>query len=178
MEEVEKKEDNVDFVSIQSILANLKSQINDLQDQLQILEKKERQTPVVQAPAVLAPAAQTPAVQAPQAPAVQAPAAQAPAALTQAPPSKTKKAVSGFDTPEKITDELALFIGLQGGQEISRTVANQHILNYIKRNNLQDKTNPKRILPDEKLIHLLRLQEVKEELTYFNIHKYIMACKL
>ena len=163
MEEVEKKEDNVDFVSIQSILANLKSQINDLQDQLQILEKKERQAP--QAPAVQASAA--------QAPAAQAPAVLAPAALTQAPPSKTKKAVSGFDTPEKITDELALFIGLQCGQEISRTVANQHILNYIKRNNLQDKTNPKRILPDEKLIHLLRLQEVKEELTYFNIHKYI-----
>ena len=162
MEEVEKKEDNVDFVSIQSILANLKSQINDLQDQLQILEKKERQTP--QAPAVQAPAVQAPAVQAPQAPAAQAP---------QAPPSKTKKAVSGFDTPEKITDELAIFLGLQCGQEISRTVANQHILNYIKRNNLQDKTNPKRILPDEKLIHLLRLQEVKEELTYFNIHKYI-----
>ena len=153
MEEVEKKEDNVDFVSIQSILANLKSQINDLQDQLQILEKKERQAP--QAPAVQASAV------------VLAPA--------QAPPSKTKKAVSGFDTPEKITDELALFIGLQCGQEISRTVANQHILNYIKRNNLQDKTNPKRILPDEKLIHLLRLQEVKEELTYFNIHKYIHA---
>ena len=166
MEEVEKKEDNVDFVSIQSILANLKSQINDLQDQLQILEKKERQAPAVQTP-------QAPAVQTPQAPAVQAPAAQAPAALTQAPPSKTKKAVSGFDTPEKITDELALFLGLQGGQEISRTVANQHILNYIKRNNLQDKTNPKRILPDEKLIHLLRLQEVNEDLTYFNIHKYI-----
>jgi chromatin remodeling complex protein RSC6 len=123
-----------------------------------------------------------PAVQVPAEPAVPEPAVPEPAvpepavpvpAPAPAPASKAKKTASSFDTPEKISEEFAIFIGLQGGKEISRTAANKHILNYIKRHNLQDKTNPKRILPDEKLTHLLRLQEVKEHLTYFNIHKYI-----
>ena len=151
---------------------NLKKQIIEMQQQLE-------SEPVPVEPAAPAePAAPEPAVQVPAEPAVQVQVPAEPAVQVQVPvpaaqASKTKKAASSFDTPEKISEEFALFIGLQGGKEISRTAANKHILNYIKRNNLQDKTNPKRILPDEKLTKLLRLQEVKEELTYFNIHKYI-----
>ena len=143
---------------------NLKKQIIEMQQQLE-------SEPVPVEPAAPEPAAPEPAAPEPAAP---EPAVQVQVQVpVPVPASKTKKAASSFDTPEKISEEFALFIGLQGGKEISRTAANKHILNYIKRNNLQDKTNPKRILPDEKLTKLLLLQEVKEELTYFNIHKYI-----
>ena len=48
------------------------------------------------------------------------------------------------------------------------------VINYIKKNKLQDKTDLKKIIPDEKITKLFNLENnMQSNLTYFNIHRYI-----
>ena len=86
--------------------------------------------------------------------------------------NKGNKKPSGFAKPTKVTKELCEFMNKQEGSEIARTEVTSTLSNYIKLNNLQNKTNKKIILPDEKLKHLLGIND-EEELTYFNIQKYM-----
>ena len=58
------------------------------------------------------------------------------------------------------------------GSEIARTEVTRALISYIETNHLQNETNKKLILPDEKLKGLLGLEE-KDELTYFNLQKYM-----
>lgn len=58
------------------------------------------------------------------------------------------------------------------GSEIARTEVTRALISYIETNNLKNETNKKLILPDEKLKGLLGLEE-KDELTYFNLQKYM-----
>ena len=85
---------------------------------------------------------------------------------------KAKKAPSGFAKPSKITKELCEFMNKDEGTEIARTEVTRALVAYIKTNNLENKTNSKFITPDDKLKFLLGLEE-GQELTYFNIQKYM-----
>ena len=79
---------------------------------------------------------------------------------------------SGFAKPTKVTKELCEFMNKKEGSEIARTEVTSTLSSYIKKNNLQNKNNKKIILPDDKLKDLLGIND-EEELTYFNIQKYM-----
>jgi len=80
---------------------------------------------------------------------------------------------SGFVKPTRISDELARFLGKTTGTEMARTEVSKEINRYIKANNLQLQTNRRIITPDNKLSALLNLKEGDEQLTYFNLQKYM-----
>ena len=79
---------------------------------------------------------------------------------------------SGFVKPTLISDELASFLGKTKGTEMARTEVTREINAYIRANQLQDKTNGRRINADSKLSSLLKLAS-GEELTYFNLQRYM-----
>ena len=90
--------------------------------------------------------------------------------------SKTKRAPSGFAKPTKVTKELCDFMNKPEGSEIARTEVTKALVSYIKSNNLIElgETTKNKIVPDEKLKNLLGIQyEEVNELTYFNIQKYM-----
>jgi chromatin remodeling complex protein RSC6 len=86
--------------------------------------------------------------------------------------TKSKRAPSGFAKPTKVTKELCEFMNKQEGTQIARTEVTRALISYIKANNLQNKSNKKIILPDEKLKFLLGINP-EQELTYFNLQKYM-----
>ena len=86
--------------------------------------------------------------------------------------NKGNKKPSGFANPTKVTKELCEFMNKQEGTQIARTEVTRALISYIKANNLQNKSNKKIILPDEKLQYLLGINE-ELELTYFNLQKYM-----
>jgi chromatin remodeling complex protein RSC6 len=86
--------------------------------------------------------------------------------------NKGNKKPSGFANPTKVTKELCEFMNKQEGTQIARTEVTRALISYIKLNNLQNKANKKIILPDEKLQFLLGINQ-EQELTYFNLQKYM-----
>lgn len=98
--------------------------------------------------------------------------------LAQKSSKGTKKASgnkqpSGFVKPTLISDELAQFLGKTTGTEMARTEVSREINKYIKAHNLQLQTNRRIITPDTKLSTLLKLKTGDEQLTYFNLQKYM-----
>jgi chromatin remodeling complex protein RSC6 len=79
---------------------------------------------------------------------------------------------SGFVKPTKISDELARFLEKPLGTEMARTEVTKEINTYIRANGLQDKTNGRKIIPDNKLSSLLKIDK-GQELTYFNLQRYM-----
>ena len=82
---------------------------------------------------------------------------------------------SGFDLPTPITDDLCAFMNKPAGSTSTRPIATNYILNYIRQNKLQDLIDRKKIKTDERLRHLLRLNSTDEEITYFNLQKYLQV---
>jgi hypothetical protein len=85
---------------------------------------------------------------------------------------KGNRAPSGFVKPSLISDELAKFLDKPCGTEMARTDVTREINKYIRANNLQDKSNGRKINPDKPLTQLLKVSE-SVELTYFNLQKYM-----
>lgn len=79
---------------------------------------------------------------------------------------------SGFIKPTLITDELATFLGRASGTEMARTEVSKEINQYIRSKKLQDVNNGRIIRPDPALKKLLRVGD-NEELTYFNLQRYM-----
>jgi upstream activation factor subunit UAF30 len=81
---------------------------------------------------------------------------------------------SGFMRPVRISDELASFLGKATGTVMGRQVANDEIRKYVTANNLKEteKGKGRNINPDAKLSALLKLP-AEEQLTYFNLQKYM-----
>ena len=79
---------------------------------------------------------------------------------------------SGFVKPTLISNELAAFLKKPVGTEMARTEVTREINAYIRSNNLQDKSNGRKINPDKHLTKLLKLKS-DEELTYFNLQRYM-----
>jgi chromatin remodeling complex protein RSC6 len=85
---------------------------------------------------------------------------------------KGNRAPSGFVKPSLISDELAKFLDKPCGTEMARTDVTREINKYIRANNLQDKSNGRKINPDKPLTELLKVSD-SVELTYFNLQKYM-----
>jgi chromatin remodeling complex protein RSC6 len=86
--------------------------------------------------------------------------------------NKGNRLPSGFAKPSKVTKELCEFMKKSEGTEIARTEVTRALVSYIKENKLENTTNSKIISPDDKLKILLGLDDT-QELTYFNIQKYM-----
>jgi hypothetical protein len=85
---------------------------------------------------------------------------------------KGNRAPSGFVKPSLISDELAKFLDKPYGTEMARTDVTREINKYIRANNLQDKSNGRKINPDKQLTQLLKIED-SVDLTYFNLQKYM-----
>ena len=86
--------------------------------------------------------------------------------------NKGNRQPSGFAKPSKVTKELCEFMNKAEGSEIARTEVTRALVSYIKENKLENTSNSKIISPDDKLKLLLGLDD-SQELTYFNIQKYM-----
>ena len=86
--------------------------------------------------------------------------------------NKPKRKPSGFALKVNISDELKEFMGEGPDFKVARTEVTKYLINYIKENNLQNETDRRKIECDEKLKNLLKVP-LGEELTYFNIQKYM-----
>lgn len=84
----------------------------------------------------------------------------------------TNRSPSGFVKPTLISNELATFLKKPIGTEMARTEVTREINSYIRAHNLQDKNNGRKINPDSSLATLLKIGN-DEELTYFNLQKYM-----
>jgi chromatin remodeling complex protein RSC6 len=87
-------------------------------------------------------------------------------------PAVTDRIPCGFMRPQKISNELAEFLGKPVGTEMVRTDVSRLINSYIRVNNLQDPQNGRKINPDAKLRALLKIGE-NDELSYFNLQSYM-----
>lgn len=85
---------------------------------------------------------------------------------------RTNKKPSGFAKPTPVSDELCDFMKKEKGTHLARTEVTKYIIGYIESQKLQDKSNKKKINPNQSLKELLGVSE-KDELTYFNIQKFM-----
>ena len=86
---------------------------------------------------------------------------------------KVSNGLSGFEKPTLISDELAAFFGKEKDTRMARTEVSKLIHEYVKSHDLQKEGNRRVIKPDSKLQKLLGTDSSKEELTYFNLQKYL-----
>ena len=86
--------------------------------------------------------------------------------------SPPKSLLYGSNIAVLISEELAMFLDKSVGTKMSRCDVSREINKYIRENSLEDSDNRTKINHDEKLRKLLRLTN-EDELTYFNIAKYM-----
>ena len=79
---------------------------------------------------------------------------------------------SGFTKPGPVSDELRAFLKLSDDELIARTEVTKRINSYCKENGLQGKEDKRILKPDKALKNLLRLGK-NDELTFFNLQKYM-----
>ena len=79
---------------------------------------------------------------------------------------------SGFAKPSALSEEMTTFLGLDKKVEVARNEVTKMINKYIVDNNLRKEEDKRQIIPDKKLTKLLNLTG-NEELSYFNLQKYI-----
>ena len=80
---------------------------------------------------------------------------------------------SGFTCPTLISNELASFLGKPDGVEMARTEVSKELTKYINDNHLKDPANGRNILPDDKLVALLKIDKNNDKLNIFNIHRFM-----
>lgn len=82
------------------------------------------------------------------------------------------KPPSGFAKPGPISAELAKFLGLGKDELIARTEVTKRITKYCQEKDLQKAEDKRTIHADKTLRDLLRLKK-GDELTFFNLQKYM-----
>ena len=86
--------------------------------------------------------------------------------------NKGNRKPSGFAVPTAISNELCDFMKRPRGSKVARTEVTQYIIRYIKEHDLQYQLNRKIIKPNKALRSLLA-SKAKDEVTYFNIQRYM-----
>ena len=86
--------------------------------------------------------------------------------------NKGNRKPSGFAVPTPISNELCDFMKRPRGSKVARTEVTQYIIRYIKEHDLQYQQNKKIIKPNKDLRALLA-SKAKDEVTYFNIQRYM-----
>jgi chromatin remodeling complex protein RSC6 len=79
---------------------------------------------------------------------------------------------SGFSKPGPVSDELRVFLKLDKGSLVARTEVTKAINAYCKSNGLQSEKDKRILKADKVLTKLLRLKK-GDELTFFNLQKYM-----
>ena len=87
-------------------------------------------------------------------------------------PTKEKKP-HGFARPTLISDELSEFIGVEKNSMVSRISVTNYLIDYIKKNNLQNPSNKRIILPDESLTKIFGEESKQKQIDYFTMQKYM-----
>jgi len=82
------------------------------------------------------------------------------------------KSPSGFSKPGPISDELRTFLGVGKDELVARTEVTKKINTYCREKGLQDQKDRRKLLPDKILTKLLRIP-AGDELTFFNLQKYM-----
>lgn len=83
---------------------------------------------------------------------------------------------AGFSKPVKVSEQMASFIGLPSATElVSRVFVTKFLCQYIKSNDLQNPTDKRQILADQKLSTLLNYHPSSETepLTYYRMQTYM-----
>jgi chromatin remodeling complex protein RSC6 len=78
----------------------------------------------------------------------------------------------GFDIPEKINNDLCKFMNMPAESSATRNAITAFIMEYITIHKLQDMADRKRIILNEELATLFKMTSA-DQITYFNLHKYI-----
>jgi chromatin remodeling complex protein RSC6 len=87
--------------------------------------------------------------------------------------NKGNRKPSGFAVPSKISNDLCKFMKKPVGTEMARTEVTKHIIQYITEHKLQNPSNRKVIKPDKALKSLLQIKKGDDDVTYFNIQRYM-----
>lgn len=86
--------------------------------------------------------------------------------------TNTSSSPSGFSKPGPVSDELRTFLKLADGELVARTEVTKRINAYCKEHGLQSKEDKRILKPDKTLKTLLRIGK-NDELTFFNLQKYM-----
>lgn len=87
---------------------------------------------------------------------------------------KRKNNNSGFLKPVQVSKELSDFVGWDHSQLHSRVEATKALCQYIAKNNLQNQSNKRIIVPDDRLRKVLSYSDSEPNpLTYYNMQKYM-----
>ena len=92
--------------------------------------------------------------------------------LRSRPKKSGPPAMNGFSKPGPVSDELRTFLGLTSEDLIARTEVTKKITAYCQEHKLQNEADKRIILADAPLRKLLRLNKA-DQLTYFNLQKYM-----
>jgi upstream activation factor subunit UAF30 len=82
------------------------------------------------------------------------------------------KKPSGFAKPSKLSEDLTTFLGVAKDTELARTEVTKMINKYVKENSLQKEDNKRVLILDEKLKTIIT-REGDEDVTFFNLQKYM-----
>ena len=89
--------------------------------------------------------------------------------------AKERAARSGFNKLQKVSPELAAFLGLAQGEGISRGQVTSRISKYVKENNLKDPNNGRVIILDDKLKSILKDVPEGVDIKITNLQTYIKS---
>jgi chromatin remodeling complex protein RSC6 len=89
--------------------------------------------------------------------------------------AKERAARSGFNKLQRVSPELAAFLGLAEGEGISRGQVTSRISKYVKENNLKDPNNGRVIILDDKLKSILKDVPEGVDIKITNLQTYIKS---
>ena len=87
-------------------------------------------------------------------------------------PRRVSNGLNGFSKPGPVSDDLRAFLKLGKQDLIARTEVTKRITAYCQEHKLQKKEDRRIIVPDKHLTKLLNVPK-GENLTYFNLQKYM-----
>ena len=89
--------------------------------------------------------------------------------------AKERAAKSGFNKLQRVSSELAAFLGLPEGEGISRGQVTSRIATYVKENNLKSPDNGRVIILDDKLRAILKDVPDGVDIKITNLQTYIKS---